>query len=196
MATERLQEQISFIIEIDQLKQVLRQSVLVGDGRRENDAEHSWHICLMAVLLREYAAEPVDLLRVVEMLLIHDIVEIDAGDTFAYDVAGHQDKEAREQKAAERLFGILPGDEAERLRALWDEFEARKTPEACYAAALDRLQPMLLNFATEGGGWKKHGIGQEQVLDYNRHMGEGAPMLWDYAEKMVKEAVAKGFLLP
>ena len=194
MPPDRLQEQITFIVEVDRLKQVLRQSMLIGDGRRENDAEHSWHICLMAVLLREYAAEEVDLLRAVEMLLVHDIVEIDAGDTFAYDEAGHADKEAREKKAAERLFGMLPQDQERRLRALWDEFEARQTPEARYAAAMDRLQPMLLNLATEGGGWKVHGITKGQVVAYNRHMDEGAPDLWAYARQQVEEAVGKGYL--
>ena len=194
MPSDRLQAQIAFIVEVDRLKQVLRQSMLVGERRRENDAEHSWHICLMAVLLREYAAQEVDLLRAVEMLLVHDIVEIDAGDTFAYDEAGHADKEAREKEAAERLFGLLPAEQGGRLRALWDEFEARQTPEARYAAAMDRLQPMLLNLATEGGGWKEHGITKGQVLEYNRHMGEGAPALWAYAEREVEAAADKGYL--
>lgn len=191
---ERLREQIGFIVEIDKLKGILRQSLVLEDGRQENDAEHSWHICMMAVLLREYAAGEVDVLKVVEMLLIHDIVEIDAGDTFAYDAAAHADKAAREEKAAERLFGLLPAEQGTRLRRLWDEFEARQSAEARYAAALDRLQPMLLNFYGKGGGWKRHAIGKEQVVEYNRHMAEGAPALWEYARGLIEEAVEEGYL--
>ncbi len=194
---ERLQAQVGFILEADKLKQILRQTLVSGgEGRRENDAEHSWHLGLMALLLREYAAEPVDLLRVVEMLLVHDLVEIDAGDTFVYDEAAHQDKEEREQKAAARIFGLLPADQAERVRGLWTEFEARQTPEARFAAALDRYQPLLLNFATQGAAWRRHGIRRAQVVERNRHMEEGAPALWAAASELIEEAVRRGWILP
>ena len=195
MNRDRLNRQIDFLLEIDQLKQVLRQSLLTGDRRRENDAEHSWHLCIMAVVLAEYAADEFDLLRTLKMLLIHDLVEIDAGDTFAYDTEAHADKEEREQKAAERIFKLLPSDQARELRDLWDEFELRQTPEARYAAALDRLQPMLLNFHTGGAGWRRHGIRKDQVIEYNRHMKDGAPALWTYARDMIERAVEEGILL-
>ena len=195
MNRDRLNRQIDFLLEIDQLKQVLRQSLLTGDRRRENDAEHSWHLCIMAVVLAEYAADEFDLLRTLKMLLIHDLVEIDAGDTFAYDTEAHADKEEREQKAAERIFKLLPSDQARELRDLWDEFELRQTPEARYAAALDRLQPMLLNFHTGGAGWRRHGIRKDQVIEYNRHMKDGAPALWTCARDMIERAVEEGILL-
>ena len=194
MDMERLETQLGFVLEVEQLKQVFRQTVLMGDRRPENDAEHSWHLSLMAILLVEQAAEEVDLMKVLKMLLIHDVVEIDAGDTFAYDQVGNQDKEEREQKAADRLFGLLPEDQATAYRALWDEFEARQSPEARYAAALDRLQPLLLNFHTEGAAWQKHGIKKAQVVARNEHIGEGAPALWAYAQKLIDAAVAKGYM--
>ena len=165
MDPERLESQIAFIVEIDGLKQVLRQSLLLADGRQENDAEHSWHLATMAILLHEHAAGVgVDLLRVLKMLLIHDLVEIDAGDTFAYDEAAQRDREAREAAAAQRIFGLLPGEQGEELRSSWEEFEARETPSARYAAAMDRLQPVLLNLYSGGGGWRRHGIVKKQVL--------------------------------
>ena len=165
MDMERLETQLGFVLEVEQLKQVFRQTVLIGDRRPENDAEHSWHLSLMAILLVEHAAEEVDLMKVLEMLLIHDVVEIDAGDTFAYDEVGNRDKDEREQQAADRLFGLLPEDQATAYRALWDEFEERQSPEARYAAALDRLQPLLLNFHTEGAAWQKHGIKKEDLQE-------------------------------
>lgn len=193
----RLAQQIEFIVEIDQLKRVLRRTYLIDTSRRENDAEHSWHLGLMAILLVEHAASPqLDLLRVLKMVLVHDLVEIDAGDTFAYDDVGAMDKAAREAAAAARIFGLLPADQAAELRALWDEFEARQTPEAKYAAALDRFQPMLHNYRTQGKAWQEHGITADQVLARNRHMAEGAPALWDYARRFVADAVAKGYLRP
>lgn len=194
MDCDRLNRQIEFILEIDQLKQVLRQSLLTGDRRRENDAEHSWHLCLMAVVLAEYAADEIDLFSTLKMLVIHDLVEIDAGDTFAYDTEAHADKEEREQEAAERIFNLLPSDQARELRNLWDEFERQQTPEARYAAALDRLQPMLLNFHTRGEVWRRHGIGRSQVHDYNRHMENGAPALWSYTRDMIERSVKEGIL--
>lgn len=193
----RLARQVEFIVEIDKLKQVVRRTWLMDQSRQENDAEHSWHLAVMAILLLEHAQQPeLDLLRVLKMLLIHDLVEIDAGDTFAYDDAGAADKTERESAAADRLFGLLPDDQADQWRALWSEFEARETPEAKYAAALDRFQPMLHNYRTQGKAWREHGITADQVIVRNRHLAEGAPTLWAYAERFVADAVAKGDLLP
>mgnify|MGYP005623486909 CR=1 FL=1 len=192
---ERLTRQLEFVLEVEKLKQIFRQTVLPGDERRENDAEHSWHLGLMAVLLVEHAKEPeVDLLRVVKMVLIHDLVEIDAGDTFAYDEAGNVDKVERETVAAERIFGLLSEDQKRELRSLWDEFEARQTPEARYAAALDRLQPVMLNFQTQGAAWRRHGVTRAQVIARNKHISEGSPSLWKYAEGLIDEAVKRGYL--
>lgn len=190
----RLDAQIRFAIEIDKVKHVLRQTDLMDGSRRENDAEHSWHLGVMAMLLVEHAAGDVDLARVVRMVLIHDLVEIDAGDTFCYDVEGAKDKAEREQAAAERIFGMLPGDQAAEFRALWDEFEARGTPDAKFAASLDRLQPLLHNYHTQGAAWRRHGIVRSQVVAHNRHIAEGAPALWDYARRLIDSAVARGYL--
>ncbi len=195
--TDRLTQQIQFIAEIDRLKHILRQTWLLDASRRENDAEHSWHIAVMALLLVEHAEAPVDLSRVVKMLLIHDVVEIDAGDTFIYDTAGHADKDEREQRAAERIFGLLPPDQAAELRALWDEFEARDSAEARYAAAIDRLQPLMHNYLTQGKAWHAHGVTADQVLAMNRpRIGAASAALWQAAERMIAESVAKGWLLP
>ncbi len=192
-----MQRQIAFIIEIDKLKNILRQSLVTGGRRRENDAEHSWHLAMMAIVLAEYANEPeLDLVRVVQMVLVHDLVEIDAGDTFAYDEKGHEDKSEREQKAADRLFSLLPGDQGRQVMRLWQEFEERRSAEARFAAALDRLQPMLLNYYTEGESWRKHGISRGQVESRNRHIAEGSETLWAYAKRLIEDAVRSGYLLP
>lgn len=194
MDAERLEAQLGFVLEVERLNQVFRQTLLPGDRRRENDAEHSWHLSVMAMLLVEYAAAEIDLLKVLKMLLIHDVVEIDAGDTFVYDPVGNADKAQREQQAADRLFGLLPADQASAYRALWDEFEQRQSAEARYAAALDRLQPLLLNLHTDGAAWQRHGIKKAQVIAHNEHIREGAPALWEYARKLIDSAVAKGIL--
>lgn len=194
MIPQRLREQMRFIAEADRLKEVFRQTVNLRSRRPENDAEHSWHIVLMAVVLAEHAAAPVDLRRVVCMLVIHDLVEIDAGDTFAYDAAGMATQHERESVAADRVFGLLPADQAREFRALWDEFEARATPEARYAAAIDRLQPMLLNCWTEGAAWRRHGITRDRVEARNRHIAEGSAALWEFAVESVDAAVAAGHL--
>ena len=192
---DRLSRQIQFLLEIDKLTAILRQTWLTDQSRRENDAEHSWHLAVMAVVLSEYAAgENLDLLRVVKMALVHDLVEIDAGDTFVYDDVGALDKSHREQQAADRIFSILPPDQAAEFRGLWEEFEARNTPEARYAAALDRLQPMLHNYYTQGRAWREHGVRSHQVLTRNRHMADGAPELWQYAQELIRDAVEKGYL--
>lgn len=196
MQTIRLAQQIQFIIEIDKLKQVLRQTLLTDGSRQENSAEHSWHIAIMAILLAEYASEAVDVLRVIKMLLIHDLVEIDAGDTFCYDLKGNEDKAAREALAATRLFGLLPEEQGVELRSLWEEFEAQETPDSRFAAALDRIQPLLHNQQTQGGTWRIHGIGQDQVRRRMHPVVDGAPALWPLVEKVIEDSVKAGYLSP
>ncbi len=196
-ADGRLTRQMDFIREIDKLKCVFRRTLLMDGSRYENDAEHSWHLAVMAVLLKEYANEPnLDLEQVIKLVLVHDLVEIDAGDTYCYDVAGHLDKAAREQAAADRIFALLPGDQGAVIRRLWEEFEERETPEARFAAALDRVQPLLHNYFTGGQIWAKHGIGSEQVRERNQHVEDGSRALWNYAESLIREAVKQGFLKP
>ncbi|MCR4437042.1 MAG: HD domain-containing protein [Clostridiales bacterium] len=195
MDNERLLKQIQFIVEIDKLKQVFRQNVVIGTARNENDAEHSWHLAVMAVLLSEYSAEKnMDVLKVVKMALIHDLVEIDAGDTFCYDEKGYEDKEEREQKAAQRLFSILPSDQAQEIWDLWREFEALNTPEARFAACLDRLQPLILNYNTNGHTWQKPGVTSEKVLKRTGLLEENAPELWKYAKEVIEDSIKKGYL--
>jgi putative hydrolase of HD superfamily len=192
---ERLTQQMVFLLEIDKLKNVYRQTKVTGEDRHENDAEHSWHLAMMAFILYEHTNEKdVDLLRVIKMVLIHDIVEIDAGDTFAYDEKGYEDKEEREQKAANRIFNLLPEDIANELFDLWEEFETRQTKEAKFAAALDRLNPLLLNYHTGGHTWKKHGVKSDKVLTRNRPIEEGSQALWGYAEELIKTAIKEGLL--
>jgi len=192
---QRLEQQIGFIVEIDRAKQILRQNLLADGSRAENDAEHSWHLAVMALVLAKYAGDAaIDVGRVIRMLLIHDLVEIDAGDTFVYDEAANIGKKDRETTAADRLFNLLPADQATELRAMWDEFEARQTPEARFAEALDRLQPMLMNYQAGGGGWAKHGITADRVLAKNSVMADGAPALGEYAQRLVADAVARGIL--
>jgi putative hydrolase of HD superfamily len=193
-ATARLARQIAFVVELDKLKQVLRQTVLIDRSRQENDAEHSWHLTAMVLVLGEYAAPGVDLLRVLEMLVIHDVVEIDAGDTFLYDRAGADGQAAREERAADRLYGMLPTDQGAALRALWREFEAGETPDARFARALDRLQPLLHNYYTEGAMWRAHGVRAADVLAKKAAIERGSPALWRYAEDLIRECIAKGWL--
>lgn len=195
MKDEKLEAQIAFIVEVDKLKRIMRRTYLMDNSRHENDAEHSWHLAVMALLLSEYAAgEHIDIGRVIKMVLIHDIVEIDAGDTFCYDEAGQEGRLEKERMAAERIFAILPDEQAERLRSLWDEFEERRTPEARFAAALDRLQPLLHNYFTCGYAWKENGVTSQMVIERNKHIKEGSPELWRYAEHLIADAVAKGYL--
>ncbi|HEY8449766.1 MAG TPA: HD domain-containing protein [Bacillota bacterium] len=195
VADERLARQIAFLVEIDRLKQVLRRSLLTDGSRRENSAEHSWHLAVMACVLAEHAAAPVDLERVLKMLLVHDIVEIEAGDTFIYDEQARAAQTERERQAAERLFGLLPADQGGELRALWEEFEARQTPEARFAAALDRLQPLLQNYASGGRSWQEHGVHAERVRARNAGvLREGSPALWELARQLIDDAVARGYL--
>ncbi len=192
----RLARQVAFLVEIDRLKSVLRQSHLIDLSRRENDAEHSWHLAMLAVVLGEYAAAEVDHARVIRMLLIHDLVEVYAGDTFLYDVEAAADQEERERAAADRLFPQLPADQAVPLRAMWDEFEARRTPDAQFARALDRVQPLLLNFYTRGRSWRAHRVTSADVLAHQEVIASGSPALWEYIRVMIDEAVRRGYLLP
>ena len=194
MASQRLEHQVAFLREVDRLKGVLRRSYVLAGERRENSAEHCWHVALAAILLAEHAAEPVDVARVVQMLLLHDLVEIDAGDTFIYDPAGQADKSARERAAAARLFGTLPADQGDELAALWEEFEARQTPEARFAASLDRLLPMLHNLWCDGKSWQEHDIRLSQVIEVNQDMAEGAPALWAHIRPLIEDAADRGLL--
>lgn len=193
--SDRLQKQIAFLMEIDQLKQVFRQTYLLDESRKENDAEHSWHFAMYALLLIEYANEKVDLLKVVKMALVHDLVEIDAGDTFLYDVAGNADKAEREEKAAKRIFGLLPPDVGQELHELWIEFEAKETAEAKFAGSLDRLQPFLHNIYTKGRAWSEHGISAKQIRERNCVIEDGSKALWAYAVSLIDEAVAHGHVV-
>jgi len=169
--------------------------VLINSRRAENDAEHSWHLCLMVITLAEHTNCPgLNVLRVLKMLILHDLVEIDAGDTFAYDTQAMAGQHEREAVAATRIFGLLPEDQALEFRALWDEFEARITPEARFAAAVDRFQPMLLNCQTEGAAWRKHGITRDRVIARNSSIAEGSAALWEYAAQMIERTVAAGNL--
>jgi putative hydrolases of HD superfamily len=192
---QRLVRQIEFIAECDKLKEVFRQTMNTGSRRAENDAEHSWHLCLCVIVLAEHAnARTLDVLRVLKMVIVHDLVEIDAGDTFAYDTAAMATQHEREVVAAERIFGLLPEDQARGFRALWDEFEAKQTPEAKFAVAVDRFQPMLLNCRTQGAAWNRHGVTHDRVVARNRHIDEGCTELWRYAEQMLEEIVVAGHL--
>lgn len=192
--TERLQQQLAFVDELDKAKAVFRRSRLVGETRNEDDAQHQWHFAVMALVLAEHAAEPVDVGRVVAMALLHDVVEIDAGDVFVYDEGAKKDKAAREHAAAERIFNLLPDDQAVFVRALWDEFEARETPEARFAAALDRTQAVMQNLRTGGASWREHGITADRVFALNEQIGVGAPALWDEVRARLDRAVDDGVL--
>jgi putative hydrolase of HD superfamily len=192
--SNQLTQQIQFIIEIDRLKHILRQTLLMDGSRRENSAEHSWHLAIMAIALSEYAPEGVDIFRAIKMLLIHDLVEIDAGDTFCYDVQANCSKAEKELQAASRLFGILPEDQGRELRSLWDEFEVGETPTAKFAAALDRIQPLLHNQQTQGGTWRIHGIRRDQVMKRVAPVETGAPELWPFVLQLIDDCVAAGYL--
>lgn len=192
---KRLEQQMRFIVEVDKVKNIMRQTYLADAGRKENDAEHSWHLALMAVLLKEYANEEVDLAKVVPMVLIHDLVEIDAGDTYAYDEAAAVDKEERERKAAKRIFGLLPEDQGTWFRELWEEFEAYQTPEAKFAHVLDNCQPLLLNDASNGRSWVEHGVKKSQIYKRNAHVPEGSREIWEYMKTLVDKHVALGHVM-
>ncbi len=191
-----LAQRLRFILEIDKLKTVLRQTMLADDTRQENSAEHSWHLAMTALALAPFADEPVDLERVVKILLVHDIVEIDAGDVFIYDADARAAVAVAEQEAADRIFAMLPDPEGADLRSAWDEYEAKETPEAKFAYSCDRLQPLMLNLAIGGGSWNRHGITSDQVKKINGGIALGLTKAWEVAEAMLDAAVADGSLLP
>jgi 5'-deoxynucleotidase YfbR-like HD superfamily hydrolase len=193
---EILARRLRFITEADRLKAVLRRTRLLDGSRHENSAEHSWHLALMAVLLADTAAAEVDLLRVLSMLLVHDVVEIDADDTFAYDAAANLDREERERLAADRLFGLLPDGDAREMRGYWEEFEAGETADARFAVALDRLQPLLLNAGSGGGTWREHRVTRALVLRRMEPIRHGAPALWPFVARTIDEACAAGHIAP
>ena len=189
---ERIEKQLAFALEIDKEKNIFRQTHLSGHGRRENDAEHAWHMALMAYLLREYSNEPVDITRVILMCLIHDIVEIDAGDTYAYDAAGLSTQKAREDAAKERIFSLLPDDQKAGLMALFDEFEAYETPESKFAHSMDNLQPLMLNNSNGGADWREHGVSSEQVYRRQNKTRLGSEKLFGIVDQIIKENIKKG----
>jgi len=191
---ERMKQQIAFIECLDQLKQVLRQNLVMDESRRENSAEHSWHIATMAMVLDEYAPQALDQLRVLKMLLLHDVIEVEAGDTFCFDIEANKGKEERERLAADQVFGLLPADLGTEFRVLWDEFEAGETAEARFANSLDRFQVLLQNFNTRGGTWRIHGIDKARVVQRMLPIREGAPALWPVVEQYLDDACEQGLL--
>lgn len=196
MEENRIDKQFDFFREIDKEKFIKRQTYLTDGVRKENDAEHAWHMAIMAILLSEYSNEKIDVLKTVTMLLIHDLVEIDAGDTYAYDEEGKKTKRAREEAAADRIFGLLPEDQGKKLRELWEEFEAGQTAEAKFAHGMDHIQPLMLNAATDGKSWTEHGIRLSQVLRRNQNTAKGSEALWEYAyQKFISPNVEKGRLI-
>lgn len=192
MTDQRLKQQMDFLLEVDKEKNIFRQTHLSGGGRAENDAEHAWHMALMIYLLREYANQDFDPLKAIVMALIHDVVEIDAGDTYAYDDAGLATQQEREAKAAQRIFGLLPQDQRDEMLALFREFEDYETPEARFAHVLDNLQPLMLNHANNGGDWRAHQVKKSQIYKRNAKTAAGSQTLWAYMEDMVAENVKKG----
>ena len=192
MDKKRFQKQLNFILEADKEKNILRQTHLSGHGRRENDAEHAWHMAIMIYLLKEYANEEIDVAKAMMMALIHDIVEIDAGDTYAYDTAGLETQKEREEKAAERIFGMLPEDQKAELKSLFEEFEAYETPEAKFARAMDNFQPLLLNDSNDGGDWKEHGVCRSQIMGRHKKTRLGSEEIGQYSEELIMENVKKG----
>lgn len=192
MENERLQKQIDFILEADKEKNIFRQTHLSGHGRRENDAEHAWHMAMMVYLLKEHANEKFDVAKAMMMALIHDIVEIDAGDTYAYDSEGLETQKEREAQAAKRIFGLLPDDQRDELKSLFEEFEAGETPEAGFVRAMDNFQPLLLNESNNGGDWIEHGVRKTQVMNRQAKTKSGSDIIWDYTEKIIEKNVKLG----
>lgn len=188
----RLEKQLAFILEIDKTKNILRQTHLSGHGRRENDAEHAWHMAVMCCLLQEYANEPVDLARVMKMCLIHDLVEIDAGDTYAYDEEGLSTQKEREEQAKQRIFSILPEDQAQEMMEIFDEFEAFETPESKFAHSMDNLQPLLLNNSNDGGDWREHQVSADQIYRRHNQTRRGSETLFEVSDAIIQENIRKG----
>ncbi|MGV3685611.1 MAG: HD domain-containing protein [Daejeonella sp.] len=194
MLFERLLQQIDFIKEIDKVKYIQRKTRLFNSDRNENDAEHSWHLAMMALVLAEHANEPIDVLKVIKMVLIHDIVEIDAGDTFIYDTEKDHSNSDEERLAANRIFGLLPEEQANEFIAVWEEFEAGETNEAKFARTMDRLEPLLQNTSNKGGTWNEFGVDYKKVYEKKKIIKEGSDTIWTYAEKLINDSVAKGIL--
>lgn len=194
MINERLLKDIEFIVELDKMKSILRQTSLMDKSKRENDAEHSWHISVMAMVLSEYTNEEVDTFKVIKMLLVHDLVEIYAGDTFCYDVEGNKSKKDRELKAADKIFGILEEYKGKEMRSLWNEFEEMKTKEALFAASMDRLQPMLNNYYNNGGTWRKFNVAQSDIYKRISPVKKSSDELWNFVEYMLEDAFEKGLI--
>ncbi|WP_418642137.1 HD domain-containing protein [Vibrio chaetopteri] len=193
--SDRLEQRLNLLMELDRLKSVLRRTrIRSAESRFENSAEHSWHVAMMALLFQEHANEPVDITKVIKMLLLHDIVEIDAGDTFVYDVQASQLQEQKELEAAERLFGMLPEDQGEELFTIWREFEQAESSEAKFAKALDRLIPMLLNYHNQGQSWIENKVTETQAIQVNQKIEKGSQVLWDKAKSLIEEAVENGWL--
>lgn len=192
MNRERFEKQLAFILEADKEKNILRQTHLSGHGRQENDAEHAWHMAMMIYLLKEYANAPIDLAKTMMMALIHDIVEIDAGDTYAYDTAGMETQAERERLAAERIFGLLPDDQREELRGLFEEFEAGETAEAKFARTMDNLQPLMLNDSNDGGDWKAHQVTRTQIMKRHARNQLGSEVIGAYTKELIEENIRKG----
>ena len=192
MDRERFEKQMAFILEADKEKNILRQTHLSGGGRQENDAEHAWHMAMMIYLLQEYANEPFDLAKTMMMALIHDIVEIDAGDTYAYDTAAMETQAERERLAAERIFGLLPDDQRDELRSLFEEFEAGETPEAKFARTMDNLQPLMLNDSNNGGDWREHKVTKTQIMGRHGRNQLGSRVIGEYTKELIERNVQKG----
>lgn len=196
MDKERLKKQFAFFQEIDKEKEIFRQTYLADASRKENDAEHAWHMAIMTVLLSEYANEEIDVLKTVTMLLIHDIVEIDAGDTYAYDPEGKKTQKERERKAADRIFHLLPDDQADKMYELWEEFEAQQTPEAKFARTMDNIQPMMLNDVSNGLSWDEHQVKLSQILKRNERTADGSEQIWEYAkEEFLQKNIQAGHII-
>lgn len=196
MDKERLRQQFAFFKEIDKEKEIFRQTYLADASRKENDAEHAWHMAIMTVLLSEYANKEIDVLKTVTMLLIHDIVEIDAGDTYAYDPEGKKTQKERERKAADRIFHLLPDDQADKMYELWEEFEAQQTPEAKFARTMDNIQPMMLNDASNGLSWDEHQVKLSQILKRNERTADGSEQIWEYAkEEFLQKNIQAGHII-
>lgn len=195
MISDRLQRQIEFIVEVDKMKQIYRKNFIIGGERHETDAEHSWHLAIMAALLAEHVSKAqVDVLKVIKMVLIHDVVEIDAGDTYCFDQQAGLDKKARETKAAQRLFGLLPDDQQQEFHSLWEEFELRQSPEAKFADALDRLQPLLLHYHTQGKSWQLNHITSDKVRERNKRTAAIATELGELVDGIIADSIKRGYL--
>ncbi|MBQ3044471.1 MAG: HD domain-containing protein [Clostridia bacterium] len=196
MKDEKLKNQIKFVMVIDEMKNIFRRNLIIDGSRRENDAEHSWHLAMLAMILEEYSAEKIDLERVLKIALVHDLIEVYAGDTFAYDEKGYEDKEEREKQAADKLFGMLDSTQGAEIRALWDEFEAMETAESRYANAIDRIQPLILNYMTNGHTWKLGDVHSTQIYKRMDIIRTATPELWHIVEGIINTSIEIGILKP